>query len=84
MTGDRFAIGATVTVWKGDQKFVRPVLRSYSYLASNDPRVHFGLGNLDAIEGIEVRWANGSKERFAGGVVDREITVRQGEGQAIE
>jgi hypothetical protein len=82
-TGRRTALGATVKLICKNQTFVRPVLRSYSYLASNDPRVHFGLGDVDTVDAIEVQWADGTSESFAAGAVNREITVEQGQGQPL-
>lgn len=84
MTGNRVAVGATVIVNCGKQTFIRPVLRSYSYLSSNDPRAHFGLGTKDQYESIEVRWPDGTAEQFPGGTVDREIRLEQGQGSVIE
>ena len=37
-----------------------------SYLCSNDPRVHFGLGPVDRVDALEVVWPDGSEELFAG------------------
>ena len=31
-----------------------------SYLCSNDPRVHFGLGKITQVDTVEVRWTDGS------------------------
>jgi hypothetical protein len=85
MTGKRDAIGAKITVNAGGRQRVGMCLRAYSYLASNDPRVHFGLGTVEKVEGIEVLWPSGSprRERFEASGVDRHITVRQGEGKPL-
>jgi hypothetical protein len=85
MTGKRDAIGAKVTVTAGGRQRVGMSLRAYSYLASNDPRVHFGLGKVDKVDAIEVQWPSGSprKERFDVAGVDRHVTVRQGEGKPL-
>ena len=48
----RFAPGAVVTATLGDgRKLVREVQAGSSYLSSEDPRVHFGLGERDAVRG---------------------------------
>ncbi|MEM8679969.1 MAG: CRTAC1 family protein, partial [Planctomycetota bacterium] len=65
--GNRVDVGATIIVVCGDQPFVRPVLRSYSYLASNDPWTHFGLGPADQVDEILVQWSDGTREQFPGG-----------------
>ncbi|HXG46670.1 MAG TPA: CRTAC1 family protein, partial [Methylomirabilota bacterium] len=79
--GGRDAIGAEVRVRAGGRTFAEWVQPSASYLASHDPRVHFGLGEAPAVEAIEVLWPDGLLERFPGGAVDRHLTLRRGEGK---
>jgi hypothetical protein len=81
LTGKRDAIGARLRLKSGGQEQVRFMLRSYSYLASNDPHVHFGLGDNTKIEALEVRWPDGQQEKFQIEGVDRVVTIRQGEGR---
>jgi hypothetical protein len=86
MLGKREALGARVTLLTGGgHKRVALCLRSYGYLASNDPRVHFGLGAMDRVEGVEIFWPSGSpkRERFAVAAVDRLIVFHQGEGKSL-
>ena len=37
---------------------------AYSYLASNDPRVHFGLGGAAVAKDVKVRWPDGTEQSF--------------------
>ena len=83
MTGNRDAIGAQVTVVTAKTKFVGLVLPAYSYLSSSDCKAHFGLGEIEKIEAIEVVWPNGDQEQFRVPGVDRVVTVRQGEGESL-
>jgi len=78
----RDAYGAVVTVRAGGKKWLRWLNPGQSYLCSNDPRAHFGLGNIERIEAIEVVWPDGSREQFDGGSVDKFITLSKGEGTA--
>jgi len=82
-TGKRDAIGARLRLTIGATEQVRFMLRSYSYLASNDPRVHFGLGDATQVDALEVRWPDGQEERFRIEGVDRVVTIRQGEGKKM-
>src|SRR5262249_21533796 len=59
----RDAIGAVVRVKSGARVWERLIQPSQSYLCSNDPRAHFGLGDVVRIEEIEVTWPDGVKER---------------------
>jgi len=74
-------IGAKVTVFVGEQKFVAEVQSGSSYISSNDLRLHFGLGSRGQVSRIEVRWPNGDREVFQGGDADRFVTLREGRGQ---
>ena len=64
--GGRDAYGAVVTLRAGNQRWMRAVNPAFSYLSSNDPRVHFGLGEADKIDAISVLWADGVEELFPG------------------
>jgi len=78
----RRAYGTVVTVHAGGQRWVGLCQPGFSYQVSNDPRVHFGLGDVSVVDFIEVLWPDGSRERFAG-AVDREVVVEYGRGQRI-
>jgi hypothetical protein len=77
----RDAIGAEIQVRSGNQRWSRLIQPGQSYLCSNDPRAHFGLGSIDRVDDILVLWPDGSEEVFPGGGVDRLLVVRQGQGQ---
>jgi hypothetical protein len=76
----RDAYGAVVTVVAGDRRWTRLVQPGSSYLASNDPRAHFGLGDAGTVDTIRVTWPDGAVEQFPGGPADRHLTIRKGEG----
>ena len=78
----RDAIGARVLVVSGELRRMRTVTRGSSYLASSDPRVHFGLGDLQSVDRIEVRWPDGLVESFVLDGVDRVVTLERGGGIA--
>ncbi len=74
----RAAIGAVVHIRSERRSWTSQLAPSTSYLASNDPCIHFGLGNVDRIERIEVNWPDGSSEVFSGTLVDRRLSLVQG------
>ncbi len=80
----RDALGAEVRVLAGKRRWERLVQTGHSYLCSNDPRVHFGLGAVDRVEAIEVLWPDGRTERFPCPAVDRVVEVRQGQGTPVK
>jgi hypothetical protein len=78
----RDALGARLSLRAGPLHFTREVRSAYSYCAANDPRIHLGLGDQDKIESIEVRWVDGSVERFEPpAAVDGFLSLREGEGE---
>jgi hypothetical protein len=80
--GGRDAIGAEVRVRCGERIWVRWINPAASYLCSNDPRAHFGLGSVEWVDDVTVLWPDGSQEKFAGGKVNRPVIVRKGEGES--
>lgn len=76
----REAVGAVVTVQAGGQRQVRTIGRASSYLSSGAGDAHFGLGPVDRVESLDVRWPDGSRETFSIDCVDCAIEVRQGQG----
>jgi hypothetical protein len=73
---DRFAPGALVTAVLPDgRKLVREVLAGSSYLSSEDPRVHFGLGTTSKVEQLTVRFPGGETTRLRNVAVDRIVEV---------
>jgi hypothetical protein len=79
----RDAIGARVIVSAGGRKWMRTVQAGYSYLTSNDPRVHVGLGAATTIDEILVRWPDGAQERFVNVSIDRAIDLVRGQGAIV-
>ena len=53
-------IGATITLTSGDLTQSRLVQSGNSYLSQSDMRQHFGLGDAEKADSVEVRWPDGS------------------------
>jgi hypothetical protein len=77
---NRSAIGARVTVEAGGLRQVDEVRSGSSYASQSDFRLHFGLGSATVAESIEVRWPNGSTERFSDIPAGNVVTIREGKG----
>jgi hypothetical protein len=76
----RDAVGATVYLTANRIRQRGDVLSGGSYLSSNDMRVHFGLGNSDKVDQVEIHWPNGGVEKFGLPFVDRIYTITEGKG----
>lgn len=79
--GGRDACGAEITVQAGGRRWWRLLNPAHSYLCSNDPRAHFGLGATAVVDSIRVLWPDGSEEDFPGGAADRLIVLPKGAGR---
>ena len=78
----RDAEGARVQLVLPDRSLTRFVRTGYSYLSSNDPRVHFGLGEESGVEEVIVTWVDGATDRYGPFEADRTITLdRRGESR---
>lgn len=72
----RFSPGAVVTIIFPDGHFSSSEVRAgSSYLSSEDPRVHFGLGSAARVAQLIVRFPSGAVTRLANVPVDRVVTV---------
>jgi enediyne biosynthesis protein E4 len=79
---NRSGYGSVVELVKKDGTSVKRWARGDgSYLAANDPRVHFGLGKSPDIDRIQVRWLGGTCEAWIQSAVDRVVNLREGSGQ---
>ncbi len=77
----RDAVGATVYVKANGMRQREDVISGGSYLSSNDPRPHFGLGQATSVDDIEIHWPSGKVEHFTVPGVDRIVTITEGTGK---
>jgi hypothetical protein len=78
---NRDAIGARVTVRAGDNEWTRFRHVPSGYLTQGDPRLHFGLGEVEQIDSVVVIWPDGQRESFDDIQADRIRTLIQGESK---
>jgi Na+-translocating ferredoxin:NAD+ oxidoreductase RnfD subunit len=73
----KFAPGALVTaVLPGGTRLVHQVQAGSSYLSSEDPRVHFGLGRETSVKELIVRWPDGKVTRRQNVASDQVVVTR--------
>ena len=73
---DGFHPGAEVTVVLPDgRRLRREVQAGSSYLSSEDPRCHFGLGAADEVSELMVRWPGGGETRMTDVEADQLVKV---------
>jgi len=77
---NRDGIGARVRVTAGGKVQRRDVMGNYSFLSTNDPRVHFGLGAAARVDLLEIRWPSGSTQQFRDLDADQWLVVSEADG----
>jgi len=80
---NRLAIGAVIHAYTDKKGWTSQLMPSSSYLASNDPDVHFGVGDTLRIDRFEVVWPDGVREQFEGSSVDRHLRLEYGSGSVV-
>ena len=71
-----FAPGAVITAVLPDgRRLVRELQAGSSYLSSEDPRAHFGLGKATKVSLLTVRYPDGKERRLHNVAADRIVTV---------
>lgn len=69
------ARGAVVTLTANGRTQIRAIDAGSGYLCQMEPVAHFGLGENDTIETIEVRWLNGKTVRINSPQVNQVLRV---------
>jgi hypothetical protein len=77
----RDAVGATVYVTANGMRQRGDVISGGSYMSTNDPRPHFGLGQATKVDDIEIHWPDGKLEHVTAPGVDRIVTITEGPGK---
>lgn len=76
---NRNGLGARVIVRAGGVEQVHEVHSSGGFLASSDPRAHFGLGSSEFIGELEIRWPSGVAQKFRNIRSKQIIGVKEGD-----
>ena len=74
---NRDGYGARVTVHAGDRAWVREMRTSGGLYSAHDPRLHFGLGPVDAVDSVEVRWPSGVTQTIESPPLDSLLEIRE-------
>ena len=77
---NRLALNARVRATAGDLVQLGEVVSGGSYLSQNDLRIHFGMGEHQLVQKVDVLWPNGKVETLTNLAADRFYTVREGAG----
>ena len=74
---NRDGIGARIRILTAQGQQFRTVSTASSYLASNDPRAHFGIGGSTIVDTVEIEWPSGRRQSIRAVAADQVLTVRE-------
>ncbi len=75
---NRDGIGARITIVYGRERQIEEVRSGGSWASQSDLRVHFGLGSVDKIDRMEIRWPSGLTENLYNVASNQFLVVREG------
>jgi hypothetical protein len=77
---NRLAIGAKLKAVARSLVQIEEVRSGGSYLSQSDLRVHFGLGDAENLDRLEIRWPSGRPETLENLPADHFFLIREGDG----
>ena len=81
--GNRFAIGAQVTLWSGKEQFFQEEEPTRGFQSSVDYVLTFGVGRRDAIDSVTVKWPDGRVSVSKRVATNQRVTTRQSDGRIV-
>ena len=72
---NHWGVGARVTVTTSEHVLTSQQLVGGSYLGSNSPTLHFGLGDVVEVSDVEIRWPSGRITRSGPIPVDQRVRL---------
>lgn len=76
---NRDGIGAIIKLNAGGMEQTQVVHQCGGFLSSSDLRCHFGLGESDVVDELEIRWPSGLIQKFRNIKSKRMIVIKEGE-----
>jgi tetratricopeptide (TPR) repeat protein len=80
---NRDAVGARVTIHTTGRRQVAWRLGGGSYQSASDARIHFGLGDSERVESVELAWPSGRVDRYPNWPPGPAYRLREGSAEPI-
>lgn len=77
------AIGTTISIRAGDKVQMDQVTGATGYASQNSLILHFGLGDIEMIDELTIKWPSGIEESYTNLSVNKYITVTEDEDVVI-
>ena len=75
--GNLQGLGALVKVRSGESLQTRQLMPATGFLSSNQPLLHFGLGDREMVDSLSIRWPNGTEQELQDLPADRAYVIDQ-------
>jgi hypothetical protein len=79
---NRDAVGAVAMLRTGERRQLRQVAAGSGYLASSSRVLHFGLGDDEIVDELEIRWPSGVRQRFDRVRANQRLSISEPEASA--
>ncbi len=80
-TGPTDAIGARVSIKTGDLTQTREVRSGDGYLSQRELTLHFGIGDYEQVDSIEVRWQSGMRQLIKSVPANQVLSLEEGKNE---
>ncbi len=77
-----FAWGTSITVKHQDQQYFIEQMPNRGFQSSVDPRPNLGLGEIDTVDHIQVRWPNGKETILRNVATNQTLILKQSEAKS--
>jgi hypothetical protein len=77
------AIGTSVQVTAGEQTWTKQLTAGDGFYASNQRLLIFGLGDVEQVDAVRVKWPSGEVQRFDNVAANSEVVLIEGRGEAV-
>lgn len=81
---NRFGVGAKVTVVAGGRLQIQELQPTRGYLSSGEPKMHFGLGEHDMIDRVDVRWPSGRIQTLVGVPANQRLALNEKDAERVD
>ena len=78
-----YAIGASVEVYAGHQRYFKEIMPSRGFQSSVDYTQVFGLGKQITVDSLVVSWPNGKRQSWIKPAVDQILTAEEDDQKAL-
>jgi len=76
----RDGVGAVLKLTSEGFTQVKQRQGGMGYMSASDPRIHFGLGQRQKIDSLEITWLSGQVDKLSDVPINQIIAVKEGEG----